>query len=261
MGAGTASSGAAVATVGTNTVTWNGGIAAGGSVTITITATVTGAIGAVISNQGTVSFDADLNGSNESTVLTDDPSAAGAANPTTFTVRGAAVAATKTVSSGPYRPGSSLVYTITLTNSGNAATTDNPGNEMTDVLPSTLVLQSATATSGTATATLGTNTVTWNGAIPAGGSVTVTIQAWILPAAANLTVSNQATFAYDADLNGTNETTGLSDDPGVAGSANATSFVAGPLPVVPTVTDSMLLLIALALGLVGFGAMVRQRRS
>ena len=38
-------------------------------------------------------------------------------------------------------------------------------------------------------------------------------QAWILPTAANLAVSNQATFAYDADLNGTNETTGLSDDP------------------------------------------------
>ena len=49
-------------------MTWNGGTAAGGSVTVTITATVTGAVGVVISNQGTVSFDADLNGSNESTV-------------------------------------------------------------------------------------------------------------------------------------------------------------------------------------------------
>ena len=257
----TASSGTAVATVGTNTVTWNGGIAAGGSVTVTITATVTGAVGAVISNQGTVSFDADLNGSNESTVQTDDPSVAGAANPTTFTVRGAVVAATKTVSSGPYKPGSTLTYTITLTNTGNAATTDNPGNEMTDVLPSTLGLQSATATAGIATATVATNTVTWNGAIAAGGSVTITIQAWILPTAANLAVSNQATFAYDADLNGTNETTGLSDDPRVAGSANATVFLAEALPMVPTVNDSMLLLIALALGLFGVGTVVRQRRG
>jgi len=154
-----------------------------------------------------------------------------------------------------------LTYTITLTNTGNAATTDNPGNEMTDVLPSTLGLQSATATAGIATATVATNTVTWNGAIAAGGSVTITIQAWILPTAANLAVSNQATFAYDADLNGTNETTGLSDDPRVAGSANATVFLAEALPMVPTVNDSMLLLIALALGLFGVGTVVRQRRG
>ena len=68
-----------------------------------------------------MSFDADLNGSNESTVQDRRPSVAGAANPTTFTVRGAVVAATKTVSSGPYKPGSTLTYTITLTNTGNAA--------------------------------------------------------------------------------------------------------------------------------------------
>ena len=96
---------------------------------------------------------------------------------------------------------------------------------------------------------------------PIADAVKLIFKEVILPTAANLAVSNQATFAYDADLNGTNETTGLSDDPRVAGSANATVFLAEALPMVPTVNDSMLLLIALALGLFGVGTVVRQRRG
>ena len=49
----------------------------------------------------------------------------------------AAIAVTKTVSV-PMRPatiGSSAVYTITLSNTGNAASADNAGNELTDVVP------------------------------------------------------------------------------------------------------------------------------
>jgi hypothetical protein len=77
-----------VATIGTNTVTWNGAIAAGGSVTVTITATVNFGVpsGSPVNNQGVISFDADGNGTNESTAMTDDPAAAGAGNPTTFQV-------------------------------------------------------------------------------------------------------------------------------------------------------------------------------
>ncbi|MBK9608128.1 MAG: hypothetical protein IPO58_17450 [Betaproteobacteria bacterium] len=54
----TASSGTALATVGTNTVTWNGSLAPlGGSVVITITATINaGTLGTTISNQGTVAY-------------------------------------------------------------------------------------------------------------------------------------------------------------------------------------------------------------
>ncbi len=81
-------SGAAVATVGTNTITWNGQLAPlGGSVTITITATVnSGTGGQTISAQGTISYDADGNGTNEATSQTDDPSQPGASDPTSFTV-------------------------------------------------------------------------------------------------------------------------------------------------------------------------------
>ncbi len=58
-----------------NTVSWNGSLAPfGGSVTITITATVNaGTGGQSICNQGTAHVDADANGSNETNVLTDDP--------------------------------------------------------------------------------------------------------------------------------------------------------------------------------------------
>ncbi len=86
-----ASSGTAAATVGTNTVTWNGSLAPlGGSVTLSITATINAAAqGTTVSNQGTLSYDADATGgSNEATLLTDWPSLAGASDPTTFYVIG-----------------------------------------------------------------------------------------------------------------------------------------------------------------------------
>ncbi|MBV9493465.1 MAG: IPTL-CTERM sorting domain-containing protein [Acidobacteria bacterium] len=81
-----------MATTATRTVTWNGSLAAGASVTITISATINGSAtpGATISNQGMAHYDPDLNGTNDASALTDDPSAPGAADPTTFTVLGGA---------------------------------------------------------------------------------------------------------------------------------------------------------------------------
>ena len=254
----TASSGTAVATVGANTVTWNGSIAAAGSVTITITATINaGTQGSTISNQGTVSFDADGNGTNESTALTDDPTVAGPASATSFVVRFATVTATKTVSVPSKAVGAPVVYTITLSNSGNTATTDNVGNELTDVLPSGTTLVSASSSAGAAVATVATNTVTWNGSVPAAGNVVITINATINSTAPGTTVRNQATYAFDADLNGSNESTGVTDDPTIAGAANATVFAVDPL-IVPTLSDSALALLALMM--LGWGA-TRVRRA
>jgi uncharacterized repeat protein (TIGR01451 family) len=164
---------------------------------------------------------------------------------------GAIVSGTKTVSAGPYATGGTIIYTIVLTNSGSGAQADNPGNELTDVLPPTLALVSATATSGTAVATVGTNTVTWNGAIPAAGTVTITITATILPAAAGMTVANQGTISYDSDGNSTNDATAQTDDPAAAGAANPTTITVagGPAPPqVPTLSPFGLLLLAMALG-------------
>ncbi|HSS49574.1 MAG TPA: IPTL-CTERM sorting domain-containing protein, partial [Thermoanaerobaculia bacterium] len=143
------------------------------------------------------------------------------------------------------------------------AQADNPGNEFTDVLPPTLALVSATSSSGTAVATTGTNTVTWNGAIPASGSVTITITATILPAAAGMTVSNQGTIAFDADGNGTNESTAQTDDPGVAGTANPTSIqVAAVSPgEIPTLSAFGLALLGLILAGVAFAVLKRRKHA
>jgi hypothetical protein len=59
-------------------------------VTITINATIspTAVPGSTISNQGTINFDADGHGTNESSVSTDDPAVGGAADPTSVVLGG-----------------------------------------------------------------------------------------------------------------------------------------------------------------------------
>lgn len=261
-----ASSGTAVATIGTNTVTWNGTLAPlGGSVMITITATIdAGTGGTTISNQGSISFDGNGDGTNEGAGATDDPGTVAANDPTSFAVAAVPVpviAGTKTVSGTPAE-GSNITYTVILTNSGSGAQPDNPGDELTDVLPSTLTLVSATATSGTAVADIPTNTVTWNGAIPAAGSVTITIVATIEAGAAGQTITNQATFLYDANADGTNETPGTTDDPAAGGASDPTSIVvqAASIVAIPTLSEwgMILLLVSLTSAAMFF---LRRRRT
>jgi uncharacterized repeat protein (TIGR01451 family) len=81
-----------------NVVHWNGGIAAGGSVTITIIATIDVNASGTIVNQGTIQYDSDGNGSNESTALTDDPGQAGNADGTPFVVVGVDIVPVPTLS-------------------------------------------------------------------------------------------------------------------------------------------------------------------
>jgi len=78
-----------VATIGTNTVTWNGSIAGGGNVTITIQALInSGATGTTISNSASISFDSDANGTNDTTRTSDDPATSAPSDPTSFLVAG-----------------------------------------------------------------------------------------------------------------------------------------------------------------------------
>ncbi len=131
----------------------------------------------------------------------------------------------KTVS-GSYTINGSITYTITLTNTGTATQADNPGHELVDVLPVGLGLVSANATSGTVTPDLPGNSVSWDGSLSSTGSVTITITATVKPLVAlGTTISNQATVFYDADGDGTNESTTVTDDPTVAGSNDATNFI------------------------------------
>jgi uncharacterized repeat protein (TIGR01451 family) len=253
--------GIAVATVATNTVTWDGELGQdGGQSTITINATVDpGTQHTTITNQGSLSYDSDNDGDNDASGHTDDPAVGGATDPTSFFV-GAKVSATKSVS-GTYQAGGTVTYTIVTTNHGDAAVADNPGDELTDVLPPGLTLVSATATAGTAVATIATDTVTWNGALGVGEAATITIVATVDADVHDVVISNQATISFDSDDNGTNDASGHTDDPAVGGNSNATSFAVGaPIPITGTDTWGVVLL-GLAALVAGTGlALVGRRR-
>ncbi|CAG0973889.1 hypothetical protein BURK2_01454 [Burkholderiales bacterium] len=207
------------------TVSCSNAAMAPGSAAFTLAVTVSGALagGSTLSNTATISSD------------TTDPNAGNnSATATTAVATPATVGATKTVA-GSFVPGGTVSYTIVLTNSGPAAQANNPGDEFIDVLPATLTLVGATSSSGTVFANLPGNTVTWNGAIPVAGTVTITITATIPPALTGMqTISNQGQVNYDADGNGSNEASTLTDNPGLPGSQDATAFAAigsvAPIP-------------------------------
>lgn len=141
------------------------------------------------------------------------------------------VSGAKTVSSGPYRPGGSVTYTIVLTNAGPGSQGDNAGDEFVDTLPAQLTATGASASSGTVSRV--GNVVTWNGTIGAGGSVTISVSATINSVPGGTVVSNQGTIYYDGAGSGSNGSTRLTDDPGVPGTENPTVFavtVAEPIP-------------------------------
>jgi hypothetical protein len=191
---------------------------------------------------------------------TPDPVGANNSATTTTTVLApAAISATKTVS-GPRVPGQSITYTIVISNAGPGAQSDNPGNEFTDVLPSPLTLQGASASSGTAVATAGTNTVTWNGSIAAGGSVTITIVAFVnATVAPGTTITNQGTVSFDADGNGTNEATTVTDDPSTGPAGDPTGFIVLAILAVPILSPITLVLLLGSIGMLG--ALTMRRRA
>jgi uncharacterized repeat protein (TIGR01451 family) len=152
----------------------------------------------------------------------------------------------KTVS-GSFQEGGAITYTVTISNTSTFDQQDNPGDEFTDVLPAGLTLVSATASTGTATVAIPARTVHWNGTIVAGGTVTITIHATINSSTAGTTLSNQGTIFFDADGNGTNESSVLTDDPNVGGATDPTSFVVAIVTQIPTLSTVGLALLAFLL--------------
>ncbi|MGQ9681778.1 MAG: DUF7927 domain-containing protein [Anaerolineae bacterium] len=99
----------------------------------------------------------------------------------------------KSVEPSLVRAGDPLTYTIVLRNSGDGAATA----DLSDPLPShtSYVASSAAATSGTIAYDSGSNTITWQGVIDAGTTVTVTFQARVTAGtAANTVITNTATL-------------------------------------------------------------------
>jgi serine protease len=256
---GAGATGGGVSVVG-NTVNWNGMIAGGASVVLTVDALINaGTLGQFVSNQGGTLCDADGDGVNESSRPTDDPGVAGAADATVFQVLSPAdVRGTKVYSSlwgNNLYPGAPVTYTILLTNNSAYNQFDNPGQEFSDTLPPQLTLVGAIATGGSVS-TVG-NTVSWSGMLAGGASVTLTVDAMIKTGTSGQTVSNQGGILCDADGDGVNESSRLTDDPAVPGTEDPTVFQV--LEPVPTLSD--LGLFVLGLALLAAGLLAVSRRS
>jgi len=114
--------------------------------------------------------------------------------------------------------GDTVLYTVTISNTGTADQQDNPGNEFEDSIPNntTYLIGSATASSGTISYKEGENKITWNGAIPAESSISLTFKVNVNSSLGNgALISNQGTLYWDSNEDGTNDETELTDDPHV----------------------------------------------
>ncbi len=109
-----------------------------------------------------------------------------------------------------------IKYTVTISNTGTADQHNNGGNEFEDVIP-----QNATYAEGTATATSGTvnynvaeNKITWNGAVDAESSVSLTFKVTVDSSLSNGSlISNQGTVYWDSDEDLINDAAELTDNP------------------------------------------------
>jgi uncharacterized repeat protein (TIGR01451 family) len=189
-----------------------------------------------------ISDTATVTASAETLINTDDDAAAVA----TSVLSPSDVSGTK-VKEGGSLVGGIITYRIELTNAGPADQFDNPGPEFVDQLPSELELVNATASSGLVSTDFAANRVEWNGVIPVNGVVVIEIQAKITRSG---WVINQAEINYAETGDGTNDGTGLSDDPELPGDEDPTKFYAtAPVPVLNAWGLAVLLLLMAAAGM------------
>ncbi|WP_370582692.1 GEVED domain-containing protein [Plantibacter sp. VKM Ac-2885] len=150
------------------TLSWAGPVAVGTTTTITYTVTV----------NSPDAGDSRL----ENTVVSDTPGGncpAGSTDPACVVeLPSGSFSVEKTASSESVTPGSSLSYTVTVTNTGQIAyTTDKPASfsdDLTAVLDDATYNGDAAASDNTGVVSFTTPTLSWSGALPVGESVTVT---------------------------------------------------------------------------------------
>jgi uncharacterized repeat protein (TIGR01451 family) len=90
---------------------------------------------------------------------------------------------------GFFVEGGVITYTVVLVNDGPDALVDS----FTDILPAGLTLQSASASSGSIS--ISANTATWNGLVPAHGSVVLSITAQIGMGTQGTEICNSGTLS------------------------------------------------------------------
>jgi len=242
-GSTSASSGTATHNDTENRIEWNGSIAIDSSVTITFKVVIALPLpnGTIISNQGTVNWDSDSDGGNDSQEPTDDPDTPEDDDPTKSVVTSVPfIEATKTdtdVNEGPYlEPGDTLLYTVAISNTGNMDQGNNAGNEFEDVIPVNTTFDNSyapTATSGTATYNAGLDRIEWNGIVAAGSCVTITFRVILdFPLANGTVISNQGTVNWDSDGDDCNDTQEPTDDSDTPEDDDPTLSVVIALPLI-----------------------------
>ncbi|AUX21886.1 uncharacterized protein SOCEGT47_023820 [Sorangium cellulosum] len=121
-----------------------------------------------------------------------------------------------------------VIHTALINNTGGRTQPDNPGFEFVTVLPPELFLNGAVAEKGAISANPLTNTVGWDGEVLPGEWVILTIDSTLRRFTEGLVVATQGTIHFDADSDGVNESSVLTDEPLFAGTADPTVILVRP---------------------------------
>jgi uncharacterized repeat protein (TIGR01451 family) len=152
------------------------------------------------------------------------------------------VEATKTAGGGgggaPH-PGDTIRYEVVIVNEGCANLTNGPEHEFTDTLPAGMT-STGFAQAENGTVAVDGDTIVWDGAIPAGGSVRLTFKARIgddVPA--GTTLCNQGSARWDSNRDGAIDASEPTDDPSTAEDDDPTCLTVQeselPLPLTGTI--------------------------
>ena len=213
-------------------IVWNGSIPAGSSVTIRFTSPINW--GTEASNQGTVYYDSNGDGSNDSQVLTDDPSLPGNHDPTVLVVTDVKITVTKRFEDQSHEtrfhePGDTIYYTIAISNAPDGI--DIPRSRLVDWISYDFCVADVFcySTSGDVHFNEGTRELQWDGALPAGEVVGILFDVVVDDVDPGTTVRNQAHLFYSTQDNGMEEDGWegeiLSDDPDTWQKNDSTDFV------------------------------------
>ena len=164
--------------------------------------------------------------------------------------------------SGSAIPGGTVFLNVVLTNPTPIDQPDAEGDEFSLPIPAALTPLSVEATSGLAELITGApasrtpraaaasgsgSRLIWNGALPAGGSVTLTVKARVetlLPDGLEM----QGEISFDTDGDGVNDLSTLTDDPSLPGDEDPSLlFAPDSVLEIPTLSEAGLLLLALLL--------------
>jgi uncharacterized repeat protein (TIGR01451 family) len=211
-----------------NRVTWNGNIQPGvlNTVVISFGVLLSDSLpdGAEVANQGNLSWDADGDGTKESSEPSDDPRTPQEDDDATRVVVGQSLAdvfAGKTatdVNGGSLLPTENIRYDLVLANSNPAAI----ASSLLDSIPqnTTYVPDSAQALDrngdpvGAISYDSSHDRIVWEGNIPATGLVHISFQVKVSAGVpAGTVISNQGTLRYDSDGDGDLDEELLTDDP------------------------------------------------